>query len=102
MALPSKRSGAMSYHGVLARQQGRQLADDDQDVSAALARLSETSDGDIVLKWIHQQTFGRALPDTATEGALRAHEARRSFATTIFNLLDRGLKRNARPKHPGK
>jgi hypothetical protein len=91
----------MSYHGVVRRQQGRVLANDDNDVAAALARLSETSDGDLFLRWIHQQTIGRTLPDDASDGALRASEARKSFAATIYNMLDRGLKRNASAKRNG-
>lgn len=101
---PSSRPnrGAMSYQGVLRRQQGRTLAEDDKDVAGALARLSETSDGDLFLRWIHQQTLGRTLPDDASDGALRASEARKSFAATIFNMLDRGLKRNAAVGNPRK
>lgn len=91
-----------SYHGVLQRQHSRGAPSDENSVSAALARLSQTTDGDILLKWIHQQTYGRTLPDDASEGALRASEARKSFATTIFNLLDRGLSENAAAKRNGK
>lgn len=91
-----------SYRGVLNRMQGRALRDVDNDVAAALARISETPDGDLLLKWIHQQTLGRVLPDDLSDGALRADAARRSFATQIFNMLDRGLNRNAAPKRPGK
>lgn len=85
----------MSYQGVLRRSQGKRLEEADTSVAAALARLSQTEDGDLFLRWIHQQTLGRPLPDDASDGALRASEARKSFAATIFNMLDRGLKRNA-------
>lgn len=102
MALRSNTSNAMSYRGVLARQQGRKLSEGSTDVAAALARLSQTPDGDLFLTWIHQQTFGRAVPDDASEGALRAAEVRRSFATLIFNVLERGLKANASPRRTGK
>lgn len=98
----SRNNEAFSYRGVLKRSQGRKLEESDTDVCAALARLSQTPDGDLLLKWIHQQTLGRTIPDDASEGALRASEARRSFATLIFNMLDRGLKRNERPKRTSK
>lgn len=90
------------YLGVLHRMQGREAAAEETSVAAALARLSMTPDGDLFLKWIHARTIGRVLPDDASDGALRASEARKSFAAEIYNLLDRGLEANAAAKRPGK
>lgn len=90
------------YLGYLRRQHGREEAKNENSVAGALARLSKTSDGELFLAWIHDQTIGRTLADDASDGALRASEARKSFAATIFNLLDRGLEANAATKRPGK
>lgn len=98
----NRNSGDYSYLGVLKRSRGRKLDEADTDVCAALARLSVTPDGDLLLKWIHQQTLGRIVPDDISDGALRTDAARRSFAALIFSMLDRGLKRNERPKRTSK
>lgn len=93
--LPARRALATGYKRALQNMRGGAKPLPDNDVSAALARLAGTVDGDTFLTWIHQQTLGKVIPDTAPEGALRASEARKSFAATIFNLLDRGLSRDA-------
>ena len=93
MALSSERKGFM---GALQRMRGS--AEDpnkDQDIADALGRVSKTPDGQIIFDWLQRETFGRTLSEDASEGALRAAEARKSFATKIFNLRDRGLKRDA-------
>src|SRR5690349_10583848 len=101
MASKPRRNTRSSYLGALRRQRGRAEVEDDNTMSAVIARISQTPDGDLFLAWIHQQTLGRVLPDDASDGALRASEARKSFAATIFNLLDRGLSENATAKRNG-
>ena len=84
-----------SYAGVVKRMIGLGTPEKvDDDVCAALVRLSETQDGETVLQWIHNQTLGHVPAADASEGALRESAALNRFATKFFNLLDRGLKRD--------
>lgn len=94
----SSRSPGGGYRGALQRIQGREEKTED-DIADVLARLNETRDGQALLQWIYRQSHGRQMPEGAPEGALREQQGLNRFATTIFNLVDRGLTRNAsRPK----
>lgn len=97
-AIPSSRPTPEGgrFRRALDNLKGRgQGIDEDKDIAGAVARLSQTADGAIFLDWIYAQTLGHPVADDASEGALRADGVRKSFATKIFNLRDRGLKRDA-------
>jgi len=65
----------------------------DDDIAAALARLSTSADGAAFLQWLHDQTYGHVPASDAEESALRESAALNRFATKIFQLVDRGLAR---------
>lgn len=82
------------FRGALDRLQGRdERKAPDDDIAAALARLSTTADGAAFLQWIHDQTYGHVPASDAHESALRESAALNRFATKIFQLVDRGLAR---------
>ncbi len=82
------------FRGVVDRLQGRgERRPPDDDIAAALARLSSTEDGAAFLQWIHDQTYGHVPASDAEESALRESAALNRFATKIFALVDRGLAR---------
>ncbi len=78
------------FQGALNRMRGKDYRPDEETLGDLLWRIAQTDDGDRFLTWVHNQTLGVSLPDDAPDGALRADAARKKFATTIFNLVERG------------
>lgn len=78
------------FQGALNRMRGKDTVSDEQTIADVIFRVSQSPDGDQFLTWIYHQTLGTALPDDAPDGALRADAARKKFATTIFQLVERG------------
>lgn len=93
-ASPSRKPGGR-YLQALRRMHGRETEIAEDDIADVLARISRTRDGEKLLDWIQMESHGRPPPEGAPEGALREHAALNRFATKIFNLVDRGLARNA-------
>lgn len=88
--------GRMSYRGVLQRIRGQEAVPSEDDIAVVLARLAATPDGSRFLDWVYAQTLAVEIPPDASEGALRQGMAIKSFATRIFNLLERGRIANGR------
>lgn len=78
------------YVGVLARMRGKAAPADEDSIADAIFRISQSPDGERFLNWVYHNTLGFNLPDDAPDGALRADAARKKFASTIFNLVERG------------
>jgi hypothetical protein len=78
------------FQGALNRMRGKASLPDEETIADIAFRVAQTDDGDRFLTWVYHQTLGATLPDDAPDGALRADAARKKFATTIFNLVERG------------
>lgn len=91
---PTRERGL--FRDALDKMQGRsERKPPDDDIAAALARLSSTEDGAAFLQWIHDQTYGHVPASDAEESALRESAALNRFATKIFQLVDRGIARKS-------
>jgi hypothetical protein len=90
--MASKTPGG-GYAGVLARMRGKDAVANEETIADVIFRVSQSNDGDQLLTWIYHQTLGVALPDDASDGALRADAARKKFGQLIFNLVERGQTR---------
>lgn len=58
-----------------------------EDYADALDRIGRTSDGRLLRHMLIIEVQS-TISDTAPDGALRAHEARRNFATKLLRQLD--------------
>lgn len=63
-------------------------APDESEVRAALQRLFKTNDGQIFLNWMIAQSYGRSIPESADDSALRANEVRKRFLDQILSLAE--------------
>lgn len=61
-------------------------APEESEVRAAFSRLFKTNDGQILLNWMIAQSYGRTVPESAGESALRANEVRKKFLDQILSL----------------
>lgn len=91
----------------------RRLRGDDapqeSEARQAIQRVFKTHDGLVFLNWMIAQSYGKSIPESAGDSALRANEVRKRFLDQILSLAEDNAvsetptpaKRGRRSKRPG-
>lgn len=68
---------------------------DDKDIAAALERIALTPDGEILYDALHKEAAD-LLDVDPSDGALRSHHGRRTFARELMKMMAKGIEEGGR------
>lgn len=60
------------------------------DIAQSCNRIFQSTDGELVLNWLVQQSFGQSLPPEGTNELLRQLEGKRQLVKLILDKIEQG------------